>query len=282
MSLSVARALREGLGRTFERSGLQLVAVFVVVRFASAVATSTLNRANLTLAEELGALPSDFANSPFAGLADAPTPYALGLGLGGAYLLFIAVALLAEAARIVAVRTMVADRPDAIPTAAARRNLGPATVNGFVGGLIVYTLSGIGLVFFILPGLFLALSFFFLRQEIAVRDVNFVEAMGGAWALSAGNRLALFALALAIILVGVVASIPSLVVGAAAPAAGTLLGVLTRAIVVVFGIASVSRAYVQLRADDTADDESADDGEPDYETALTADDLPPPGHDDGS
>lgn len=279
MTLSVAQALREGLGRTFERSGLQLVGIFVVVRLATAVATSTLNRAHLVLTEELGALPSDFAASPFPGLADAPTPFALGLGLTGAYLLFVIVALSAEAARIVAVRTMVSDQSDGIPWTDARRNLGLATFNGFVGGFVVYTLTAIGLVLFVVPGLFLAVSFFFLRQEIAVRDVNFVEAMGGAWALSAGNRLGLFALAVVILLAGLVASVPAFVVGAASPAAGSLLSAVTRAVVVVFGIASVSRAYVQVRATNEPHGED-DDADP-YEGALTADDLPEPGRDDG-
>lgn len=275
MSLSVTDALRDGLGRTFERNGLQLVAVFIVVRFVSAVATQTLNRANLTLAEEAGALPSDFAASPFGGLGEAPTPFALGTGIVGAYLLFIAVALLAEAARIVAVRTMVADRTDAIPLADARRNLGVATVNGFLGGIVVYTLSGIGLVFFVLPGLFFVVSFFFVRQEIAVRDVNFVEAMGGAWALSAGHRFRLFALVVALFLASILGAVPGLVLGGLSPAAGTLVGTAVQAVVVVFGIAATSRAYVRLRAMPADDDE----GDP-YAGALTADDLPEPGSDD--
>ncbi|MFB6354066.1 MAG: hypothetical protein ABEJ92_08275 [Halobacteriales archaeon] len=272
MSLSVADALRDGLGRTFERSGLQLVAVFLAVRLVSAVATNTLNRANLTLAEELGALPSDFAASPFAGLADAPTPFALGIGLAGAWVLFVAVALAAEAARIVAVRTMAAEDPTAIPVD-ARRGLGTATVNGFVGGLIVYTLTTLGLVVLVVPGLFLAMAFFFVRQEIALRDVNFVEAMGGSWERSAGNRLELFGLAVAIFLVGVAGSVPGFVLSAASPAASALVSAVIRAFVVVFAIASVTRAYVQLREDD----DGADEPEPDpYEGALGPDDLPEP------
>lgn len=274
MPLSVTDALRDGLGRTFERNGLQLVGVFVVVRLLSTIATSTLNRANLTVAEEMGALPSDFTAGPFGGLADAPTPFALGIGLAGAYLLFVGVALLAEAARIVAVRTMVSDRTDAIPMADARRNLGAATINGFVGGIVVYTVSGLGLVFFVLPGLFLLVSFLFVRQEIAIRDVNFVEAMGGAWNLSAGHRLQLFALVVALFLVSVIGGVPGLVFGSLSPAMGSVVGAMVQAFVVVFGIASVSRAYVQLRDGGEAGEDA--DRDP-YEGALTADDLPEPG-----
>lgn len=275
MPLSVSAALRDGLERTFERTGLQLVGVFVVVRFASVMATNTLNRANLTVAEELGALPDGFANSPFPGLAEAPTPFAIGLGLGGAYLLFVLVALLAEAARIVAVRALVSERVDAIPIEYVRRNIGTATLNGFVGGLVVLTLAGLGLIVFVVPGIFLALSFFFVRQEIAIRDVNFVEAMRESWDLSRGHRFQLFALVLVLFVVSLIGMVPGLVIGVASPAAAALAGVVVQAVVVVFGIASVSRAYVQLREAENA--EPTD--EVDYSEALTADDLPPPGED---
>lgn len=282
MSLSVADALWDGLGRTFERSGLQLIGVFVVVRLVSVVATNTLNRANLAMAEELGALPGEFATGPFAGLADAPTPFALGLGLAGAYLLYVVVALLAEAARIVAVRALFTDRTDAIPAADARRRLGPATVNGFVGGLVVLTLTLVGLVLFVVPGVFLALSFLFVRQEIAVRDVNFVEAMSGSWELASGHRLDLFTLVVALFFASLVAAAPGFFLSPAAPAVGAAVGAVARAVFVVFSIASVTRAYAQLRGEAAGGDDAdaaADEADP-YEGALGPDDLPPPDGDD--
>lgn len=277
MSLSVADALRDGLGRTFERNGLQLIAVFVVVRLASTVATDTLNRANLALARELGAVTGESVGGVLPGLAEAPTPFALGLGVGAALVLAVAVALVAEAVRIVAVRTFVGDRVDVIRAEDRRRNLATATVNGFVGGVVVVTLTVIGLVLLVVPGVYLALSFFFVRQEIAVRDVNFAEAMGGSWELAAGNRLDLLALAVALLLAVLAASVPAAAVGALSPAAGAAVGAVTRAVVVVFAVASVSRAYAQLRDDDA---DAAGDA-PTYEGALTADDLPPPDDDRG-
>lgn len=281
MSLSVAGALRDGLGRTFERNGLQLVAVFLGVRVATTVASDTLARANIEFARQLGTVPAEGAAGGFLpGVAETPTPFALGLSLPAAALLAFAVALLAEAVRIVAVRTMVADRVDTVPGEYIRRNIGIATINGFVGGVIVITLTAIGLVFLVIPGLFLALSFFFVRQEIAVRDVNFVEAMNGSWALSKGHRLQLFVLAAALVFAWLVGAIPGAIAGALAPAAGVVVGAAAQAVVAVFGIASVSRAYVQLREsdeDEVADDAvDEDDDEPTYEGALTADDLPPP------
>ena len=278
MSLSVTAVLREGLDRTFARNGLQLVAAFLVVRLATAVADQTLTRANLAVAAELGTFPSEFGGVPFPGLAETPTPFALGLGLGAAYVLFAAVAVLAEAVRLVAVRTFATDRTDAVPAADARRNLGPAVVNGVVGGLVVYTLTLLGLVVLVVPGLFLLAAFYFVRQEIALRDVTFVEAMSGSWALTAGHRFELFLLAVALVLAGLVASLPGFVVGGASPAAGAVLGAAGRAVVVVLGVASTTRAYVRLRE---APDEAEEPPEDPYAGALGPDDLPPPDDRDG-
>ena len=270
MSLSVGDALRDGLRLTFEREGLTLIGAFLVVRFASAVATNTLNRANLALARELGAVPGD-GMGVLPG-PDAATPLALGLGVTGAFLLFLAVAVVAEAARIVAVRTFVSD-----PSGGSRgRNLATATVNGFVGGIVVLVLVLVGLLLLVVPGVFLAISFFFVRQEIAVRDVTFVEAMGGSWELTAGRRLEVFGLALALFVLGVLAALPTVLLGAASPELGTLVGALVRGAFVVFAVASVTRAYVQLREAAEAAEENEGPAGPSYEGALSADDLPPP------
>jgi hypothetical protein len=166
----------------------------------------------------------------------------------------------------------VSDRTDTVPAAYIRRNIVVATLNGFVGGLVVLTLTAIGLVLLVVPGVFLALSFFFVRQEIAVRDVNFVDAMAGSWALTSGHRVELFGLAVVVFFAGLAAAIPGFIVGFASPAAGTALNAIARAVVLTFGVASAARAYDQLR--DTAADESSD--EPRYEGALSADDLPSP------
>lgn len=273
MSLSVGDALRDGLRRTFERNGLLLLVVFVGLRGTSTVAADTLARANLDLARQLDTLPGAAAPDGLQGIAETPTPYALPVEVGTAFLLAIVVALLAEAVRIVAVRTLVSDRTETIPSDYLRRNIGLATLNSFLGGIVVLTLTVVGLVALILPGIFLALSFFFVRQEIAVRDVNFVEAMAGSWELTAGNRIALLGLAMALVLIGLVASIPGFLIGFVSPGVGSVIGVLTRAVVIVFSVATVARAYDRLR---TEDDEATTEEEGQYEGALRAEDLPPP------
>jgi hypothetical protein len=274
MSFSVGEALRDGFRRTFQRNGVLLMVVFVGLRGTSAIAADTLTRANLELARQFDTLPGSAAPNGFQGIVETPTPYALPVGVGTAFVLAIAVALLAEAVRIVAVRTLVSDRTDTVPPDLIRRDIGLATLNAFLGGIVVLTLTVIGLVALILPGLFIALSFFFVRQEIAVRDVNFVDAMAGSWELAAGHRFGLLGLATALVLIGLVASIPGFLIGFVSPGVGSIVGILTRAVVIVFSVASVARAYDQLRGDEEEADTSDD--EPTYEGALSAEDLPPP------
>ena len=42
------------------------------------------------------------------------------------------------------------------------------------------------------PGVFIALSFFFVRQEIALENKNFIEALQDGWVMTRGERVELF------------------------------------------------------------------------------------------
>jgi len=280
MSFSVTGALRDGLRRTVGRHGWLLAAAFLAVRLASRAANDTLTRADVDLARGAGAIPQGgVVGALFSGLASTATPLSLGLSLPVAAVLVVVVAVLAEAVRIVAVRTMVADPGATLTAQTAGRHLVRATGNGVVGGLAVYALSLAGLAVLVVPGLLIAVSFSFVRQEIAVEDTGVVAAMGRSWALTTGHRLELFALGLAIAAVTVVAASVGTAVGAVAPAAGAVVDAAVQSVVVVFGVASVSRAYVELDAQATVGGAGAADEPFSYEGALTADDLPPP--DDG-
>jgi len=243
MSLDVGAAIRDGVDRTFARNGVVLMVVFLAVQLSTSVATDTINRVNVViLAESEVELPQ-----VYTGLLPSPDelPFALDVGLAGALTLVLAVAVIAEAARIVGVRVLVSDHTETIPGEYVRRNIGFATVNGFVGGIVVSVLIGFGLILLV-PGLFVAVAFFFVRQVIAVEDVNFVEAMEESWRLTAGDRLEVFALASIVVVVGFLASLlggvvsPTLVV---TRIVDSVIGSVTA----VFGVAVAARAYVQLR-----------------------------------
>jgi hypothetical protein len=156
-------------------------------------------------------------------------------------------AVVAEAIRIVAVRVFVGVETESIPPELVTRNLLPAVINGIVGGIVVGVLVIVGLVFLILPGVFLAIAFLFLRQEIAVEDKNFLDAMSGSWNLTTGSRIQLFVLVVFLVLLGAV--LPPLVGFVGGPVAGTVVSTVVGALVLAYGVATVSQAYNQLRTE---------------------------------
>lgn len=261
MTLDIGAALRDGAGRTLTRTGALLMAGFAVLGLTTVVLQQNYLSWYFAWVAEMGALPAGF---------EAPTlPLAFGIPPELTALGTLVTALLAEAFRIVAVRTMVGDHPDSIPLELATRNIGLATLNGFVGGVVVLVLIGLGSLL-VVPGIFLAVAFVFVRQEIAVRDVNFVDAMVGSWELTAGDRIELLVLGVVwvtlLILVFLVGNLLGLVLPSGSPV-GPVVDVLLGAPVTVFIVASVARAYVQLeggRGDEAGTPDEGDDDEEEW------------------
>ncbi|WP_049997144.1 hypothetical protein [Halococcus sediminicola] len=284
MTLDIDVAIRNGFSRTFKRNGLLLVGAFAVFGLVSAVLTQT---AAVQLLERLGNLPTQTPPPGPGGPGGAGTPptemddftgsqpLALPIPLLLAVPLAALTPFVAEALRIVAVRTLVSEHTESIPGAFVRENIVWATLNGFVGGIVVWfivVIGGvIGLIGLLIGGplvaAFFATSFFFVRQEIAVENKNFVDALTDSWQLTSGHRIGLFALAVAIWLIGLLVSIPGTIIGFAAAAgspglatiAVTVVSVVLSALTTVFGIAVAARAYDQLRAErggETGDDGS--------------------------
>jgi hypothetical protein len=257
MSLDISDALSDGLSRTTERSGLLLMAVFLALGTVNAVSGQTLSAATTRFARrQLAQLPAEAGPTFDPAMFPGPeqTPFALPVPLPVALLLVLVIAFLAEAVRIVAVRTLVSDETETVPADFATRNIVMATLNGFVGGIVVLILVVVGLVFFVVPGVFLALSFFFVRQEIAVEDRNFVDALSASWSLTSGHRLTLFALALLLFVITAAVSLAtgSLVGLAGVPVLTTVVTVAVGVVTTVFSIAVACRAYVQLTDESNA------------------------------
>jgi hypothetical protein len=279
MTLDIDVALRRGFSRTFKRNGLLLIGAFVVLGFVSSVLFQT---AVLQLVERFGDLPTPPTGGPGGtGTTGAAQPdmdeVASALPLGLPIPLVIAAPLAAltplvgEALRIVAVRTLVSEHTESIPGGFVRENIVWATVNSFVGGIVVYFIifigGVIGLIGLLIGGpivaAFFATAFFFVRQEIAVENKNFVDALTDSWRLTSGHRIGLFALLVAVWIIGLIAGIPGTIlgfvvaVGPLAAAAATLVSAVASALTTVFGVAVAARAYDQLRAERDGDRESA-------------------------
>lgn len=280
MTLDIDVAIRRGFSRTFNRNGLVLIGVFLIFGLVSSILVQTVS---LQLIERLNDLAAQAPppNPGGAGGAGTPPtvtgdpagsqPLALPIPLIIAAPLAALTPFIGEALRIIAVRTLVSEHTKSIPRAFARENLVWATLNGFIGGIVVWfivIIGGIiGLIGLLIGGplvaAFFATSFFFVRQEIAIENKNFVDALTDSWRLTSGHRIGLFALAAVVWLISLVVSIPGTAIaflaGAGSPGvatiAVTIVSVALGAVTTVFGIAVAARAYDQLRAERDAPEE---------------------------
>jgi len=261
MALEIDTALREGFERTFARAGLILIAVFVLFGFANAVISQSLSAQVFTLLEQSFDQSFQQEPSPFGPEAQTPTPFAVPLPLSVLALLSLASVLVAEAIHVVSIRAFASDQTDAIRRELATRRIGLATINGVVGGIIAGTLTLLGLIFLVVPGIYVAISLFFVRQEIAVADKNFIDALADSWSLTDGNRWELLGLAVIVIVINLVASSPGTLIGYLDRTLATSVSIVVSAVTTVFGIAVATRAYEQLRRERDAKLGLDDDGD---------------------
>lgn len=288
MSIDIGAAFREGANRTVAKNGLLLVAVFVVFGLATLILTQTLAvglaEATLEFAQSVNPAEAGLSQGEYEQavsdlermVSEAETlyPFAIGLPPGVAAAGLVAIALLWETASIVAVRVFAHEEPESLTTDDVTGNLLLATLNGFIGKIVVWGVILLGLMVFVLPGIFLAVAFYFLRQEIALQDKNFVSGMADSWRLTKGHRIEVFAVAL---LVFVISQLDVVLSPLSNVAPQTVVGLLTTGVgaaLAVFGAAVVTRLYVQLREVTAAEAEAAEAEQDPYNAALGPDDIP--------
>jgi hypothetical protein len=166
----------------------------------------------------------------------------------------------------VTIRVFASDETERIPRELLTRKAVFATLNGVVGGLVVGAAILLGTLLLVLPGLFLAVSFYLVRQVIAVEDANFVDAIVRAWELSKGNRLAIFGLLVIVWFAGLIVGLPATVALVVSSTVSVLLSAVIGGFVTTFGIAVATRAFVQIR--DAAEAEAGD-AEPGFDADGT-------------
>lgn len=242
MSLDVSRAIREGLSRTATRNGLVLVVAFVLIGLLNAVAFESAAARMVELAAEMD--PEAAADLP-----EGATPLALPLP-GSVILFLILVWLLAwAAASVVTVRITATDRVDSIPDDLVVDRLAAATANEIAARIVVFVLVGFGLLLFVLPGIFLAICFYFTRPYIAVDDRNVVDGMVESWRLSKGNRFDLFILLIGAVVIYALIALVGLAATFALtgfPVVASVVGTVFSAVGTVFWLSTSARAFVQL------------------------------------
>lgn len=260
MSLDVGGTLRTGLDRLQSRNGALLIGAFVVV---SAVGNVALDSAALVLQELAEEVAVEAGEEPPEAISEEAIPLAFELS-GSVILLLGLVWLLGWATlSIITVRVMATEHTTTIPDDLLSRRLAAATINELFARIVIWVLVGIGFLFLIVPGIFLAIAFYFARPLIAIEDRNAIDAMVESWRLSAGDRftiLALLAGAVAIYAaITIVGSLGSAVLSGF-PVAAAIVAIVVGAVANVFWLAVMARAFVQLREPD--EDEPA---EPDAE-----------------
>ncbi|PSP34466.1 hypothetical protein BRC63_09220 [Halobacteriales archaeon QH_10_70_21] len=284
MSLDIGDAFGEGLSRLSTGTGLSLALVFAIVALLSAVLSQTLQVEGLEAFLEFlrGASPGqlDLTQAEYdrqvatletqVETARETSPLALGIPLSAAAGGLLVLALVAEAVSVVAVRAFAAEETEGVAREQLLDGLGLATLNGFVGGIVVWGLVLVGSVFLLVPGLFFAVAFYFFRQEVALEDANFVDALASSWRLTRGERLNVFALGLLVVVVSALNLVVSGGLGTVSALAATLVSAALGGLISAFGAAVVTRGYLQLRDEDEVEETTTDP----YDGALGPDDIP--------
>lgn len=242
VSLELSDLFSAGIDGLLSRTGAELFGLLVIVGAISSVVGQTLLSEWVVLAKEQTTDPQliDFLNGfgPFPLAVDMP-PSVLGL-------LIVVLPFVAEAVRIVAVRAFAEDALDGIPGSLASRRIARATVLGWIGGVVLLLGVGLGLVLLLVPGIFLAVTAVFYRQEVAVADKGLLGALAGTWNLSQGHRWELFGLLVVLWILGFALGLVGMVAPAGSVAAPALRIALTP-VATIFSAAVVTAAYVELR-----------------------------------
>lgn len=252
-SLDLYQVLADAVDSLLSRTGAQIVAALAIVGIVSDVLAESLLvqvfEDTLTFVRDNADTSQPEAQQLITDLERTIEAAGLTVDLSVPVLLvgLLALAIVIEAIRIVAVRAFANDELDGVPRALAVRRLPIATAYGFVAVILIYLTIAVvsALTFFLLfvPALFVYIGLLFVRQEIAVADKGPIQAISGSWGLVKGNRWEILGLAVVLFLVAVVTwLLASLLAGPAGTVGAALLSSLNLA----FGMALVTEAYVRL------------------------------------
>lgn len=263
--MDVATALEEAVARLRSRAGLLLLVAFLAVGTATVVARQTLLASSLA---EYLASGGDPAALPIPPEAFRPIVLSLPVSYGTSLLLFAVVALVSEYLSILVLRVVAGESL----RGAASRRITPAILRGFAVGVIVKTLVFVGLLAFLLPGVYAATALLFAHARVAIEDDGVVAALRESRRLTSGRLLAVAS----VVSVLAVLYVAPRLAGAFVPGerVGLLVGGLFVGTANLLASALVARAYVGVR--DGADPEPEPEEDDPYDAPLGADDLPEP------
>ena len=240
MALDIGSALVDGAKRTFKKNGLIIAGLFFAISILSTVASNSLIQAFI----DEGVIPSEYAMTE--------VPLALGISSTASGILLAATFVLSGIFALASLRTLVSNETETIPREYFTRNIVWALLNLLVGGIAFSIAFFLGLIAFIIPGLFILVSLYFWNVFVIVEDQNFIEAFKSSWNLTEGNRLELFGLGVIVVAIGfatgIVGWIVSLITALIGiPVVSTVFQLILNSFVSVFSIATLAQAYNQLK-----------------------------------
>ncbi|MFC6863629.1 hypothetical protein ACFQGE_09150 [Halomicroarcula sp. GCM10025817] len=237
MTLRVGAALADGLDDLLSRRGVTVLGVFLVYSLLNTVLWQSASPA---IDRSLAAVLPGATRAPPA--VPTQSPLALDLSLGAVFALLVVLFAAGELLRILAIRLFASEADVFDPAVTA--DLGPTMVTALVAAVLTAVAVALGTLVFVLPGVVLALLFFFVRQEIALNDSGVLEAIRESIRLVTDNAVPVLALAAVLFVLGVVVSLPLQLVGIPGQSlAVTLVTTALSQLVTVFGIAVVTSAY---------------------------------------
>lgn len=240
VALQIGRAFQDGIDELLSERGALFVGVFIVYGLINSVVSASLSQAFTDLF--LSELPTEAqaSQAPIAG----STPLAFEIPLAVAGVSALVLYVVSEALTIVAIRAFASDSRDPIPNDVTRR-LSRTVAVTIAAAILTGIVTAIGFVLLIIPGLVLAVLFFFVKQEIALNDSGIIESIRNSVSVVRDNLLATVVLAVVLAALGVVVGLSS----QALPIPAVALAVITTAVsgvVTVFSITVTTTAYLQV------------------------------------
>lgn len=234
MAFQLGRMFSDGIGRVLTRTGAILLVLFLGIQFLVQASINTV---------VLGLFPSE-ATGDLEAVLGLTLPVSVTVGS----VLLVASFVLSSAYFVVLSRALTRSRGElsTFPRKIYTDRIGRATLSTIGGSVVVGLSVTIGLVLFVLPGLFLGVCFLFFLFAVGVEDRRALDALKRSWALSRGNRLKL---ALLVILAGVIGAVVG-IVGTVfdltnAPVIAELITNTISSVLFVFLYGIVAAAYLQ-------------------------------------
>jgi hypothetical protein len=235
MALQIGRALGRGFRRSASLSGLVVLVFTMITQFGI---LGSVNTVIVNLLPD-GAQPSDIGTIGFT----LPVSTEIAAAIGTVSLL-VSTGLFLFAARLLS-RDITS--LNTLPGSVFTRRLGRAFLSTILVSLVLAIVLPLGFLLFLIPGVFLAVSFQFVVFAVAVEDAGPIDALRRSWGLASGNRWRLFGLVFILAAVSGVSGMIGTVFGLANPLVGQLLSLALNSVFLVFMYGVLADAFVQLR-----------------------------------